>query len=60
MVAVITTYEPDGSDGTKQPQVESGGGKGAQRQDQDNFQCYEHDHGNLAFARYFIVARYKN
>jgi len=50
MVAVTATYEPDGSEGTKQSQVERGGGKGAQRQDQDNSQYYEHDHGDLTFS----------
>jgi hypothetical protein len=50
MVAAIATYEPDGSESTKQPQIERSGGKGAQRQDQGNSQYYEHDHGGLTFV----------
>jgi hypothetical protein len=50
MVAVIATYEPESSEGTEQPQVERSGGKGAQRQDQNDSQYYEHDHGALTFT----------
>jgi hypothetical protein len=59
MVAVTATYEPDGPDGPKQPQIKRSGGKDAQRQEQDNSQYYEHDHGNLPFSGRYIVSRYK-